>query len=363
VITDPSIPTLSAALDPVTLSGQLRDHMPEETRGLQDLQVRLLRHHAGSRCVLEISWRSGDRALSAIGKVYAKDRWDVYEAMDAIHRDGPGPRAEFSIPRPLAYVASLRLLLQEKIEGRPATESFLSADESKRAGAAERCGRWLAAFHAAAPTSGTRFDLSRHLGSMKRWVRRFADVGEPFTEKARELFRRLEEAAAELPRADLCTIHGDFSHHQVMLTPDRTVTVDWDKHRLADPGDDVAHFIVGLKRLAQRALGSMGALDSAAEVFLKTYLASVPAEPLPDAAYLGLLGPEDGGLRTGRRRALAGRLPFHRAAICLEHAKHDVHKQADSWREKASTMLDEGLRALAVPEADAGLDEGPRVPA
>jgi hypothetical protein len=368
VITDPGIPTLSALLDPATLYGQLRACLPRQTRGMKELQIRLLRHHAGSRCVFEITWRSGKKSRSVIGKVYAKDRSDVYQAMTAIHRASLGSPAEFSIPQPLAYVEALRFLVQEKIEGRPATDSFLAGDESERTAAAERCARWLAAFHAVAPRSGTRFDLSQHLGSMERWVRRFAVVGDPFTEKARELFTRLEAAAAELPRADLCTIHGDFSHHQVILTLDGTVVVDWDNHRLADPSDDVAHFVVGLQRLAQRSLGSMAALDGAAEVFLKTYFGSVPVDPLvpagppdADAAYLGLLGAEE--LRPAQRRSLAVRLPFHRAAICLEHAKHDVHKQADRWREKAVTMLDEGLRALTVPEAPSGLDDGPRVPA
>jgi aminoglycoside phosphotransferase (APT) family kinase protein len=215
----------------------------------------------------------------------------------------------------------LQLFLQEKIDGRPATDSFLSDDEPERAAAAERCARWLARFHAVAPRIGPSFPLSRHLLAIEQWCGRLTAQGEPFARKAGELGHRLAAAAAALPPLELCTIHGDYTHHQVILAGGRTVTVDWDKYRLADPSEDVARFVVGLQRLALRRRGSLRALDGAAEVFLETYLAS-------------------------RQPAVRTHLAFQRAAICLEHAKHDVHKQAAGWPEKATATLDEGLRVL-----------------
>ena len=65
----------------------------------------------------------------------------------------------------------------------------------------------------------------------------------------------------------------------------------------------------------------MRALDGPAEVFVETYVAA--------------------GLSDVRAR-----LAFQRAAICLEHAKHDVHKRAPGWPERAEATLDEGLRVL-----------------
>jgi hypothetical protein len=66
---------------------------------------------------------------------------------------------------------------------------------------------------------------------------------------------------------------------------------------------------------------SIDGLNRAAAGFLDAYFASAPAD-------------------------VAARVPFHRAAICLEHAKHDVHKQAEGWSAKAAVTLDEGLRVL-----------------
>ena len=320
-IDDPAIPTLALVLNPVELGEHLRQFIPLQTKRLKEAEVRLLRHHAGKRCVVEITLRMTEGSHSLIGKVYAKDRSDVYQLMEEIRRAGFGPYDEFSIPRPTAYLPTLQLLLQERVEGRPTTESFLSDNESERTAAAERCARWLAKFHAMAPRMGPSFHLSSHLLSMEQWSRRLASLGEPFADKAGNLFKRLEATASELQPMEMCTTHGDYTHHQVILAPGRTVTVDWDNYVLADASHDVARFMVGLQRLALRWLGSIRALDGTAEVFLKTYVATDPSD-------------------------ITTPLAFQKAAICLEHAKHDVHKKACGWRERAEATLDEGLRVL-----------------
>ena len=90
---------------------------------------------------------------------------------------------------------------------------------------------------------------------------------------------------------------------------------------LADRARDLARFMVGLKRLALRSRGSIRALDHEAEAFLEGYAAP-------------------------HRSDQAAQLAFQKAAICLEHAKHDIHKRASGWRERAEVTLDEGLRIL-----------------
>jgi len=91
---------------------------------------------------------------------------------------------------------------------------------------------------------------------------------------------------------------------------------------VADPSRDVARFIVALKRLALSRLGSIRALDAAAEVFLKTYVA---------------LG----------RPEVESNLPFYEAAICIKLAKYEISKRPFHWRKTiVEEMLDEGLHRL-----------------
>ena len=319
---DPDIPALAVVLDPLALGPILAEFLPPPHRGLPDLRIRILRYHPGKRCVFEAAWRSAEGPQSWIGKVYAADRADVYHAMDAIRRAGFGTDAEFSIPEPVAYLPALRCLLQENVAGRPATELFLSDDEGERLRMSERCAQWLARFHTLAPRSGPVFDLGTYQLSIEKWSRRIAGVGGAFADQAGQLHAQLELAAARLLPIGTCAGHGSFTHHQVIAAAGRTVTFDWDDHALADPGYDVARFLVGLRRLALRCLGSIRALDGAAGLFLGTYLSR------------------------GRPQVRAN-LPFYAAAICLRLAKKDIGHQAPGWAHKAEATLDEGLRVLA----------------
>src|SRR5205085_12702373 len=107
----------------------------------------------------------------------------------------------------------------------------------------------------------------------------------------------------------------------VLLAGDRTVTVDWDGYDVADPARDAARFIIALERLALGRLGSIRALDAAADVFKETYVA------------------------VGRPDVVAG-LPFYKAATCLQLAAYGVYHKVFHWREQVATMLDGGLRIL-----------------
>src|SRR2546425_6734262 len=161
-------------------------------------------------------------AHSLIGEVYAKDRSGIHQLMEEISRAGFGPCEEFSIPQPTAYLPALHLLLQERVEGRPARESFLSDNESERTAVAERCARWLARFHAIAPRMEPIFHLGSYLRSIDRWFRRLALPGQPFADKATQLFERLEIAASKLHGIEMCATHGSYNHSQVILAQGRT---------------------------------------------------------------------------------------------------------------------------------------------
>jgi aminoglycoside phosphotransferase (APT) family kinase protein len=317
---DPGIASLAAVLDPVELRRILDELRPSCDAGLQDFEVRLLRHHPGKRCVFEIVEGAGS-SRAWIGKVFAAERADIYQTMVAIRRDGFGAEAEFSIPEPIAYLPELRLLLQEKVIGAAATELFLSPHEAERERMAERCAAWLARLHTLALIAGPSFDLVQYQLSIQRWSDRIAGVGGALADRAGELRTRLERALPRIRNIGMRTCHGSFTHHQVIAAHGRTVTFDWDDHVLADPAYDVARFVVGLRRLALRSLASIRSLDAAVEVFLKIY-------------------------QSRSRSDVTANLLFYAAAICLRLAKKDVTHQAAQWTEKAEATLDEGLRVL-----------------
>ena len=323
-VADHGIPTLAAVLEgqETRTNLGLLTSFPWKSRLLNDIQTRLIKLQKGNRCTLEIGLRTESGWHYLIGKVYSRDRADVFEAMKKIWESGLNQEAEFSIPRPVSYLPSLRLLLQEKVEGPLAKRLFLERDLSQRADAAERCALWLTRFQAVAPQLGKIMDVERILRHSERRVRFIVDTGVPFAVKARQLFQLLAVAPPALERNAMCAGHGDYKHeHQFLLPHGRTVTFDWDCYDIADPCRDAAMFVIYLERLALSELGSIRELHSASQAFLKTYLAA--GQP-----------------------GVAARLPFHKAALYLQEAKRDLGEQHPGWLGRAEIMLDQGLQAF-----------------
>jgi aminoglycoside phosphotransferase (APT) family kinase protein len=322
---DLGLATLSEVLDPISLVKHLRgvSRAPWNGRAVEEVRMRVLKHHLGRRCTLEIGLRTEKRWHFLIGKVYRKDRSQIFQTMERIQQVGFGPQDEFSIPQPIAYLSSLRLLLQEKVEGPLADEIFKTGDEHSRAVAAERCGLWLARFHTLAPKAGQVSCAKAYLdsGSMQRCSRDMTKQGGHLPGKAARLLQRLGEASSSLSPVEMCPGHGGYRATHVILVPGRTVTFDLDTYDVTDPARDVARFLSALRSLALAQLGSIRMLDGAAEVFLDAYLAA---------------GPPD----------VKKNLCFFEAASCLKRAKQSLSRSVPHGQERAEAMLDEGLRVL-----------------
>ncbi len=325
-LTDPGIATLSEVLDPIALAKHLRviARAPWNGAPFAEVQVRVLKHHVRKRCTLEIGLRTESGWHFLIGKVYHDDRPDVFQAMEGIQQAGFGPQDEFSIPQPLGYLPSLRLLLQEKVGGPVAKEVFTTGDERIRAAAAERCALWLARFHALAPKAGLVSWPKDYINSkaMRRYSLKIAKLDGRCAEKAAQLLHRLEDASASLSAVEMRAGHASYNPRQIILAEGRTVAFDWDGYDVADPARDLARFLVALRRLALGWLGSIRALDGTAEVFLNTYLAA-------------------------GRPEVKKNLRFFAAATCLNLAKHALCRPCRQEKQDiAGAMLDEGLGVL-----------------
>jgi aminoglycoside phosphotransferase (APT) family kinase protein len=317
-VTDLGIATLAEVLDPIVLAKHLRviSRAPWNGAPVEEVEVRVLRHHVRQRCTLEIGLRTEKGWHFLIGKVYHNDRPDIFQAMQGIQQAGFGPEDEFSIPRPLAYVSPLCLLVQEKVEGPVAKEIFKTGDEQSRAAVAERCARWLARFHSLGPKAGLVFDSRCYLSVLRERARRIGRLGGRCADKAARLLRWLEDSASSLRPVEMRAGHGSYSPAQLILAEGRTVTFDWDGYDVADPARDVGRFLYALRRWGLDQLGSIRALDRAADVFLSTYRSVGPSE-------------------------VETNLWFYKAAACLKLAR-----TVPRWQEKTEAMLDEGFLVL-----------------
>ena len=318
---------LQALFNLVEFGGQLTELCQSRWRWgcPEEVRVRIMGLDRDRRCTFAVALKTETGCHDMIGKVYPGNRSEVFEVMEKLWRAGFNADAEFSIPQPLAYVPSMRLRFEEAVEGRSVEEILLEEGLSKRLTAMQRCGQWLARFHATAPRLGRVTDLREELVSSKRWADSLAGLGEPFASKAEAIFQKLVAAASELAPIELRAAHGSYQPSQVMLAGRRTVVIDWDDFTLADPARDVASFIVKTQRLAIRHLGDVHALDSAVDTFLWNYVSSGIWEVL-------------------------ARLPLYRALWCLEAAERDLKSQLPQWCERIGIMVDEAERILSLPD-------------
>jgi len=283
----------------------------------REMHLRALKWHR-ERCTFELAMQTTNGRYGAIAKVFDDDRSHVLPAMEAICHAGFGADAEFSIPRPLAYFPAWRVLLEEQVPGPSARETILHGRAPERGATAERCGQWLARFHADAPRLGQPAATEREFARFASWRDQVAAFGQPFADKGELLFQRLQAAT---PRGSVDTRagHGSYIPEHVILSDRRTVTIDLDECDVADPSRDVAWFVVSVQRLALTQLGSLRALDDVVQRFLDAYKHS----SAPGAAR---------------------HLTFYRMLECLHRARRDLVKRIPPVPTWAEIMLDEGLR-------------------
>ncbi len=286
----------------------------------QEVHIQPRKAHK-DRCTFEIAAKTESGWHSVIGKVYAVDRSDVLSAMQAVVQSGFGPEAEFAVPRPLAYLSSLHVLFEEKVQGRWAMEVFLNGSLDEQIASARHCGAWLARFHTVAPQLGKRDEPRELLPQISYWGERIKSFGEPFAGKCELLSRKLETLMPASSIVQYCAGHGSYIPEHVFLSEGRTIAIDIDEHDVADPGRDLAWFVVSLQRLGLKQVGSLRARDAAVDAFLREYSAARPHETL-------------------------NHLPFFKAAECLHRAHRDLFKRTIPIPQWADIMLDEGLRAL-----------------
>jgi len=286
-----------------------------------EVRFQILRFHT-NRSVFNVSITRNSGWQSLIAKVFAVDRPDTLHAMQRIHQAGFGPTAQFAIPRPIAYLSSLRILLEEKVEGKQVKTILLEDDKSEQMEAVRRCGEWLARFHTKAPRFGNRVECRPFLEHVRGWADMVSGFGKPFTAKCESLMKKLEAMVPIEGTFEYCQGHGSYIPSHVLLSNERTVTIDFDELELVDPARDLAWFLIALERFELKYHRPPDFYERLSGPFLEAYL------------------------KEGNRNTLR-HLAFYKAAEYLHRARHDLYKRIPPVPEWAEKMLDQALTGFA----------------
>lgn len=301
---DPDLPTLSRALDPVLMREVLGRVVPGTggDRGVGRCTVDVIHYPRRGRCVLRyrLSLGAGGegelRHPVVFGKVYGDDTAPAAASGLRLLRNGlrrlPKP-LRIDVPRPLAVVPSLRLLLVEPIAGRPSLPGLLK-DSCDPAGqppgsalpdAVRSAARTASAVHlCAAPPTGLPV---RDLDGERTVTEQELSLLEPvWPDTAARLRRGLSRALEALPEHRRPTgwpvtpvlAHGDFTPSQVLLDDSgRAGLVDVDTLCLAEPAVDLGRFlayqhVIGIRR----SRDAWPLLEDLTALFVESYLDAWP---------------------------------------------------------------------------------------
>ncbi len=273
-----------------------------------------------NRATFRLDWVHGEARGHLVAKWHARVRGDLLTARRRIVKAGFGPTSSFGVPEALFYLPRHHVLIEEFVEGTPASSVFRSGPADGRLEAARRSGAWLAQFHTRGPARGPRIDPPNDPTTI--WARDLESrAPAPIAAKTTELRRSLLlRRAARADRNRNVAVHGSFLPEHVLLAGPRTVVLDLDEHGAGDPARDLAWYVVALRRLALKSGAPAGRHERPASAFLEEYRA--------------------------RRGGLPGGLDVELGLECLHRAWRDVAKYSPPDFGRAYAMLDEGLRFL-----------------
>jgi ABC-type multidrug transport system fused ATPase/permease subunit/aminoglycoside phosphotransferase (APT) family kinase protein len=283
---DPGLPTLPAALDPTAIWPVLGRDLPAPGAGpsVSWCEVSVAHYPREGPCVLLYHLPPGpDEAVPrplAYGKVYPDDRGalvsQVLTALGDGLPSGPGP-GQVRLPRPLAYLPELRLVLTEAIAGTAALPSLLTGlmqPESSRSDAPparvadviSAAGAAAAALHAVCPGPGLPLPLNslsvRTLADELTSLRAELAVVRPIWPDAAArvdmAVTELSEQASRPAGRPPVLSHGDFTPRQLLIDldgPGELGLVDFDAACRSEPALDLGRFLAYLHVTAVRRAG------------------------------------------------------------------------------------------------------------
>ncbi len=266
---DGELPTLVGATDPAAMLEILRG-VVERASGTpftpRRCRVDVAHYPREHHCVLRYTLDDGNGAppLTLFGKLAGDDRGALTMAAvpDLRERILRGRRRPFAIPRPLAFVQPLRLVLLEAIPGAPRISHLLklrlgTGDEATRTPTLEETVAWAATVAAGLHTSGVtlrpRRRLEDELLELEHGFAALERISPVLGGEFRGWLDSVAACSAVTDPSPACFSHGDFSPSQLVFYGAGCGLIDFDTICMAEPAMDLGQFLAYLRSTARKA--------------------------------------------------------------------------------------------------------------
>ncbi len=237
-IVDPLLPQLARVRDSAIMARRLSCVMGDATV----TGAHLVRHKPGRRAIVGYDLDNGEHFY---GKSFASERgpkvYRIAQRICAAQAFGP----DVALPRPVAYLADLKLLIQREVNGEPVELDLRGGN----ADLAERIARVLHHFHASGLDLGRTHTLAKELVPLTMRAEGLVGHAPDLHTPAWSLHDRLTRQVDHPFQWRQLPIHRDFYHDQVLIDGDRLAVLDLDDASMSEPAVDIANFATHLRLL------------------------------------------------------------------------------------------------------------------
>ena len=222
-----------------------------------------------------VSYQQADSTVSVlkivIGKGYYRgDGATTFELMRRLWSDGFSEESPLRIPQPIAWIPQTKFLLQGRATGH-ALYDHLPAPEDGIA-RVRAAGRWLAKLHgtdvgAASSPLPPRFEADKLTVYSTALAEGYPRLGK----QVQDITAAVVGALTGTDNGPMVPTHGDYQPKNIYVTRRQTTVIDFDRHALAPPARDLAHFIGQCMTMSWVRTGSFDRIAPWNDAFLRAY--------------------------------------------------------------------------------------------
>lgn len=275
IVGDPELTTLAAATDPVVAGDELARLLPY----VHLRAIRVTRYKPGRRCVFEYDVEvarpgSAPEAATLIGKVRRRrSGTSAYRLQKSLWNAGFTADAEdgISVPEPIGQSHELRMWLQRKVAGRPAT-GLLATNGGEAL--AKRIAEAAHKVHQAGVPAPRhrRHTMADELRILHECLPQVARTEPQWEDRLGRVLDACDRLGSATPASPTRWIHRDFYADQVIVDGQRLWLVDFDEYCEGDPALDIGNFLGAVSEHSLRTSNDPDALVEVARAMEVRFL-------------------------------------------------------------------------------------------
>jgi hypothetical protein len=267
-LNDPTLPSLTKALDAQTVSVALAEAFPEfhpSAARILRCDVKLLRFRPGRRCTVRLKIWLREKGSGAIynrvlyGKIYhdLEKAGHVYQQMLSLSKSISATDGQVSFATASAFLPDLAMVLQNPVDGVP-LDSLINCDtqacDERGVAGTLAAASALASFHTNGLVAGKPRSINSELARFKKRGARIGQVNPVLGKNIIELSDALSAWLDTLDHwgATTCLVHGDCKPAQFLIKDKQVALLDFDHCGMADPAVDVGTFLATLQQMKVR---------------------------------------------------------------------------------------------------------------